>query len=49
MNLRWLGITAMLPGEQPVNWRCDPIPLILSAIILGVAELLFLSFVEPRP
>ena len=21
----------MLPGEQPVNWRCDPIPLILSA------------------
>src|SRR6185312_5040799 len=25
------GITAMLPGEQPVNWRCDPIPLILSA------------------
>ena len=25
------GITAMLPGEQQVNWRCDPIPLILSA------------------
>ena len=25
------GISAMLPGEQPVNWRCDPIPLILSA------------------
>ena len=25
------GITAILPGEQPVNWRCDPIPLILSA------------------
>jgi uncharacterized circularly permuted ATP-grasp superfamily protein/uncharacterized alpha-E superfamily protein len=25
------GITAMLPGDQPVNWRCDPIPLILSA------------------
>jgi uncharacterized circularly permuted ATP-grasp superfamily protein/uncharacterized alpha-E superfamily protein len=25
------GITGMLPGEQPVNWRCDPIPLILSA------------------
>lgn len=24
------GITAMLPGEQPVNWRCDPIPLALS-------------------
>ena len=21
----------VLPGEQPVNWRCDPIPLILSA------------------
>ena len=21
----------MLPGEQPVNWRCDPIPLIISA------------------
>ncbi len=25
------GISAMLPGEQQVNWRCDPIPLILSA------------------
>jgi uncharacterized circularly permuted ATP-grasp superfamily protein/uncharacterized alpha-E superfamily protein len=25
------GITSMLPGEQQVNWRCDPIPLILSA------------------
>ena len=25
------GITAMLPGEQTVNWRCDPIPLIISA------------------
>lgn len=25
------GITAMLPGEQPVAWRCDPIPLLLSA------------------
>ena len=25
------GITAMLPGEQPVHWRCDPIPLVLSA------------------
>jgi len=25
------GITSMLPGDQPVNWRCDPIPLILSA------------------
>ena len=25
------GIAAILPGEQLVNWRCDPIPLILSA------------------
>ncbi|MSP03352.1 MAG: hypothetical protein EXR07_20265 [Acetobacteraceae bacterium] len=25
------GISAILPGEQHVNWRCDPIPLILSA------------------
>ncbi|MGE0417386.1 MAG: circularly permuted type 2 ATP-grasp protein, partial [Acetobacteraceae bacterium] len=25
------GITAMLPGDQPVNWRCDPIPLPLSS------------------
>ncbi len=25
------GITAMLPGDQPVTWRCDPIPLPLSA------------------
>ncbi len=25
------GITAFLPGEQAVNWRCDPIPLPLSA------------------
>jgi len=25
------GITAILPGEQPVNWRCDPIPLIILA------------------
>ena len=25
------GIAAILPGEQQVNWRCDPIPLILSA------------------
>jgi uncharacterized circularly permuted ATP-grasp superfamily protein/uncharacterized alpha-E superfamily protein len=37
------GITAMLPGEQPVNWRCDPIPLILSAeefasLELGLAQ-----------
>jgi uncharacterized circularly permuted ATP-grasp superfamily protein/uncharacterized alpha-E superfamily protein len=25
------GITAILPGERSVNWRCDPIPLLLSA------------------
>ena len=25
------GITAILPGEQATNWRCDPIPLPLSA------------------
>ena len=25
------GISAMLPGDTAVNWRCDPIPLILSA------------------
>jgi uncharacterized circularly permuted ATP-grasp superfamily protein/uncharacterized alpha-E superfamily protein len=25
------GITAILPGERAVNWRCDPIPLLLSA------------------
>jgi uncharacterized circularly permuted ATP-grasp superfamily protein/uncharacterized alpha-E superfamily protein len=25
------GITAILPGERAVNWRCDPIPLVLSA------------------
>jgi uncharacterized circularly permuted ATP-grasp superfamily protein/uncharacterized alpha-E superfamily protein len=25
------GITAILPGEQAVNWRCDPVPLPLSA------------------
>jgi uncharacterized circularly permuted ATP-grasp superfamily protein/uncharacterized alpha-E superfamily protein len=33
------GITAMLPGEQPVNWRCDPIPLILSAEEFAALEL----------
>jgi uncharacterized circularly permuted ATP-grasp superfamily protein/uncharacterized alpha-E superfamily protein len=32
------GITAMLPGEQPVNWRCDPIPLILSAAEFAALE-----------
>jgi uncharacterized circularly permuted ATP-grasp superfamily protein len=25
------GITSILPGERAVNWRCDPIPLLLSA------------------
>ncbi|HEY4041531.1 MAG TPA: circularly permuted type 2 ATP-grasp protein [Rhodopila sp.] len=25
------GITAILPGEPAVNWRCDPIPLLMSA------------------
>ncbi|MFL5280628.1 MAG: circularly permuted type 2 ATP-grasp protein [Rhodopila sp.] len=25
------GITAILPGERAVNWRCDPIPLPLSS------------------
>jgi uncharacterized circularly permuted ATP-grasp superfamily protein/uncharacterized alpha-E superfamily protein len=25
------GITAILPGERAVNWRCDPIPLLMSA------------------
>jgi uncharacterized circularly permuted ATP-grasp superfamily protein/uncharacterized alpha-E superfamily protein len=25
------GITAILPGERAVNWRCDPIPLVMSA------------------
>jgi len=32
------GITAMLPGEQPVNWRCDPIPLPLSAAEFAALE-----------
>ena len=26
------GITAILPGERAVNWRCDPIPLVISAV-----------------
>ncbi len=26
------GITAMLPGDQPTNWRCDPVPLPLSSV-----------------
>ncbi len=25
------GITAILPGERAVHWRCDPIPLLISA------------------
>ena len=25
------GLTTLLPGEQQVSWRCDPIPLVLSA------------------
>ncbi|MEA2741873.1 MAG: hypothetical protein QOG25_244 [Acetobacteraceae bacterium] len=25
------GIMAILPGEHPVNWRCDPVPLVISA------------------
>ncbi|MDR3534360.1 MAG: circularly permuted type 2 ATP-grasp protein [Rhodopila sp.] len=25
------GITAILPGERSVDWRCDPIPLLISA------------------
>jgi uncharacterized circularly permuted ATP-grasp superfamily protein/uncharacterized alpha-E superfamily protein len=33
------GITAMLPGEQQVNWRCDPIPLILSAEEFAALEI----------
>ena len=35
------GITAMLPGEQPVNWRCDPIPLILSADEFAGLQVIF--------
>jgi uncharacterized circularly permuted ATP-grasp superfamily protein len=25
------GVTALLPGERTVHWRCDPIPLVLPA------------------
>jgi uncharacterized circularly permuted ATP-grasp superfamily protein/uncharacterized alpha-E superfamily protein len=32
------GITSMLPGDQPVNWRCDPIPLIISAAEFAALE-----------
>ena len=31
------GITAILPGERAVNWRCDPIPLVMSAAEFAVA------------
>src|SRR6476646_3105728 len=32
------GITAILPGERSVNWRCDPIPLVLSATEFSALE-----------
>ena len=32
------GITAILPGERAVNWRCDPIPLPLSAAEFAALE-----------
>ncbi|PPQ26873.1 circularly permuted type 2 ATP-grasp protein [Rhodopila globiformis] len=32
------GITAILPGEQAVNWSCDPIPLPLSASEFAALE-----------
>ncbi|WP_158929985.1 circularly permuted type 2 ATP-grasp protein [Acidisphaera sp. S103] len=32
------GITAILPGERAVNWRCDPIPLLLSASEFSALE-----------
>src|ERR1700722_6001766 len=32
------GITAILPGERAVNWRCDPIPLLLSAAEFSALE-----------
>jgi uncharacterized circularly permuted ATP-grasp superfamily protein/uncharacterized alpha-E superfamily protein len=32
------GITAMLPGEQPVKWRCDPVPLPLMAAEFAALE-----------
>jgi len=32
------GITAILPGERAVNWRCDPIPLVLSATEFSALE-----------
>jgi uncharacterized circularly permuted ATP-grasp superfamily protein/uncharacterized alpha-E superfamily protein len=32
------GITAILPGERAVNWRCDPIPLLMSAVEFAALE-----------
>lgn len=32
------GITAMLPGEQAVNWRCDPVPLPIAAAEFAMLE-----------
>jgi uncharacterized circularly permuted ATP-grasp superfamily protein/uncharacterized alpha-E superfamily protein len=32
------GITAILPGERAVNWRCDPIPLLVSAAEFASVE-----------
>lgn len=32
------GITAILPGERAVNWRCDPIPLVMSAAEFSTVE-----------
>lgn len=32
------GITAILPGERAVNWRCDPIPLLISAAEFAALE-----------
>jgi len=32
------GITAILPGERAVNWRCDPIPLVMSAAEFASVE-----------
>lgn len=32
------GITAILPGERAVNWRCDPVPLLISATEFAALE-----------
>jgi uncharacterized circularly permuted ATP-grasp superfamily protein/uncharacterized alpha-E superfamily protein len=32
------GLTAILPGERAVDWRCDPIPLPLSAAEFSALE-----------